>query len=123
MDFRRQKPIFQQIADRLCERIVAGEWEADGRIASVREVAAELGVTPNTAMRSFEYLQQREIIYNRRGTGYYVNPEARNRIIEMQRKEFLEEEVPVIMQKMQLLNLTLEDLKHFVESRNENNLQ
>lgn len=111
MDFRKQKPIFQQIADRLCERIVAGEWESDGRIASVRDVAAELGVTPNTAMRSFEYLQQREIIYNRRGTGYYVSPDASERIIEMQRKEFLEEELPLILQKMKMLGLSLDDLK------------
>lgn len=111
MDFRKQKPIFQQIADRLCERIVAGEWESDGRIASVRDVAAELGVTPNTAMRSFEYLQQREIIYNRRGTGYYVSPDASERIIEMQRKEFFEEELPLILQKMKMLGLSLDDLK------------
>lgn len=115
MDFRKQKPIFQQIADRLCERIVAGEWAPDARIASVREVAAELGVTPNTAMRSFDYLQQREIIYNRRGTGYYVSPDASNKIIEMQRKEFLEEEVPIIMQKMQMLGLSLEDLKKYTD--------
>lgn len=116
MDFRKQKPIFQQIADRLCERIVANEWLPDARIASVREVAAELGVTPNTAMRSFEYLQQREIIYNRRGTGYYVSPDASTKIIDMQRREFLEDEVPVIMQKMRMLGITLDDLKNYTDN-------
>jgi DNA-binding transcriptional regulator YhcF (GntR family) len=69
MDFRKQKPIYLQIVDRMSERIVAGEWSEDERVPSVREVAAELGVNPNTVMRTFEYLQNAEIIYNRRGMG------------------------------------------------------
>ena len=66
MDFKKQKPIYQQIADTLCERIVGGQWKGDDRIPSVRDVAIQLGVNPNTVMRSFDHLQQAEIIYNRR---------------------------------------------------------
>ena len=57
MDFKKQKPIYLQIADTMCERILSGEWKSDERIASVREVAEQLGVNPNTALRSFDYLQ------------------------------------------------------------------
>ena len=111
MDFRKQKPIYLQIVDRMSERIVAGEWLEDERVPSVREVAAELGVNPNTVMRSFEYLQNAEIIYNRRGMGYYVSPKAKERIVELNRRYFFEDELPYIVQRMNMLGLSWDDLK------------
>ena len=114
MEFKKQQPIFRQIADQLCRRIVEGEWKEDDRIASVRDVAVELGVTPNTVMRSFEWLNQQEIIYNRRGTGYYISPNARQHILDMQRREFLEDEMPVIAAKMRMLHLSLDEIAPFL---------
>lgn len=110
MDFKKQKPIYLQIADTMCERIVAGEWGEDERVPSVREVAAGLGVNPNTVMRTFDYLQNAEIVYNRRGLGYYVSPKARDLIMKMNRKAFLEEELPSFVQRMNMLGLTWDDL-------------
>ena len=115
MDFKKQKPIYQQIADTLCERIVGGEWKAEERIPSVRDIAIQLGVNPNTVMRTFEYLQNAEIIYNKRGVGYFVSPDAIERIKELKRKEFIEEELPDFLQKMKLLGLTLADLEHLTK--------
>lgn len=111
MDFKKQKPIYLQIADSLCERMAAGEWEADGRIPSVRDVAVELGVNPNTVMRSFDYLQGLEVIYNRRGLGYFVAADAADKIIREQRKSFLEDEWPAIAQRMKMLGISLDELK------------
>ena len=75
MEFRKQKPIYLQIADRLMEQILSGDPAAEERMPSVRDVAASMGVNPNTVMRTFDYLQGEEIIYNRRGVGYYVAPD------------------------------------------------
>lgn len=105
MEFKRQKPIYQQIAETLCDRALSGEWDADGRIPSVRDVAAELGVNPNTVMRSFDNLQQAEIIYTRRGMGYYLASDAKEKILARYRKEFLEEDLPAIRQRMKFLGL------------------
>ena len=58
MDFKKQKPIYLQIADTLSERILAGEWQVDERVPSVRDVAAELGVNPNTVMRTYDYRRE-----------------------------------------------------------------
>ena len=110
MDFKKQKPIYQQIADTLCERIVSGELPAEERMPSVRDVAIQLGVNPNTVMRTFEYLQQAEIIYNKRGVGYFVSPDASDRILALHRKEFIEEELPAFLQKIKLLGMTLDDI-------------
>lgn len=110
MEFRKQKPIYLQIADRLMEQILQGEPAEDDRMPSVRDVAVNMGVNPNTVMRTFEQLQSEEIIYNRRGVGYFVSPDAKKRILAEQRREFLEEELPLIKQKMQMLGITFEEV-------------
>lgn len=117
MDFKKQKPIYQQIADTLCERIVGKELIADERMPSVRDVAIQLGVNPNTVMRTFDFLQQSEIIYNKRGVGYFVAPDAQAKVQELQRKEFVEEDLPILVQKMNLLGLSFDDLKNTVAER------
>ena len=108
MEFRKQKSIYQQIADRLMDQLLAGTPPADE--PSVRDVAVSLGVNPNTVMRSFDYLQQEGIIYNRRGVGYFASPDAKEKILAIQRREFLEEDLPVIKQKMRLLGISIDEL-------------
>ena len=110
MEFKKQKSIYQQIADRLMEQILAGTPVADERMPSVRDVAISLGVNPNTVMRSFDYLQSEGIIYNRRGVGYFASADAKEKILALQRREFLEEELPLIRQKMRMLGISIEEL-------------
>ncbi len=110
MEFRKQKSIYQQIADRLMDQLLAGTPPADERMPSVRDVAVSLGVNPNTVMRSFDYLQQEGIIYNRRGVGYFASPDAKEKILAIQRREFLEEDLPIIKQKMRLLGISIDEL-------------
>ena len=105
MDFKSEKPIYLQIADVFCESILSGTLKADERIPSVREYGAEIGVNPNTVMRVYEKLTAEGIIYNKRGIGYFVSVEARDKILDTQRQEFLEKEVPAIRRKMELLGL------------------
>ena len=110
MEFQKQKPISLQIADRLMEQILNGEPAAEERMPSVRDVAASMGVNPNTVMRTFDFLQGEEIIYNRRGVGYYVATDAKKKILAEQRREFIEVELPLIRKKMQLLGIDCEDI-------------
>lgn len=110
MEFRKQKSIYQQIADRLMDQLLAGTPPADERMPSVRDVAVSLGVNPNTVMRSFDYLQQEGIIYNRRGVGYFASPDAKEKILAIQRREFLEEDLPIVKQKMRLLGISIDEL-------------
>ena len=105
MDFHGEKPIYLQIADALCESVLSGTLKADERIPSVREYGAQIGVNPNTVMRTFEKLTADGIIYNKRGIGYFVSADARERILDAQKAEFLEKDVPAILRKMQLLGL------------------
>jgi len=110
MEFRKQKPIYLQIADRLMEQVLSGELREEDRVPSVRDVAEAMGVNPNTVMRTFEFLQGEEIIYNRRGVGYFVSPDAKQRILAEQRREFMEMDFPLIKQKMKMLGIDIKQL-------------
>lgn len=105
MEFSDPKGIYLQIADRVRERILGGEWNAGERIPSVREMAVELGVNPNTVARSYQALVERNIIVNQRGRGYFVGADAGERILDEMRREFLREELPRIVRTMRLLGL------------------
>lgn len=111
MEFNNNKSIYLQICDAICEQILSGTLRPDERIPSVREYGAEIGVNPNTVMRSYEKLTNEGIIYNRRGIGYFISPEAKENVLETQRKEFLENELPEILRRMELLGITSDMLQ------------
>lgn len=92
------------------ERILCHTWEEESRIPSVREMGATLGVNPNTIVRTYQLLEGDDIIYNKRGLGYFVKEGARERIKEKQRKEFLEKDLPQFKAKAELLGITKEEL-------------
>ncbi len=103
MNFDENKPIYLQIYDSICDQIIDGTLVPDGRILSVREYGANLGVNPNTVMRTYEKLTSDGIIYNKRGLGYFISAEAKDKIIEMRRKEFIQETLPKIRRQMRQL--------------------
>ena len=105
MEFDSNKSIYLQICDAICEQILSGDLAPDARIPSVREYGADIGVNPNTVMRSYEKLTSEGIIYNKRGIGYFISPEARELVLEAQRKDFLENELPAIRRRMALLGI------------------
>jgi len=120
MNFNSNQSIFIQIADRICDRVLSGEYKADERIPSVRELAVEMEVNPNTAMRSFERLQNYNIIYNKRGIGYFISGEANEKIRQMRQIQFVEEVLPSVFKEMQLLGIRTEEFLKAYESFNKN---
>lgn len=110
MNYTNNQSIFIQIADRISDRVLSGEYKADERIPSVRELAVEMEVNPNTVMRSFERLQTYNIIYNKRGIGYFISSEAETEIRRMRHSQFVEDVLPTVFKEMQLLGIGLDDL-------------
>lgn len=110
MEFNDNRPIYLQIYDNICEQILTGILKPDERIMSVRDYGAEIGVNPNTVMRSYEKLTSEGIIYNRRGIGYFTCPDAQGLVLQAKRKEFLEKELPDIIRRIEILGLKPEEL-------------
>lgn len=110
MNFNTNQSIFIQIADRVCDRVLSGEYQSDARIPSVRELAVEMEVNPNTVMRSFERLQANDIIYNKRGIGYFIASDAEKKIRKMRHNQFVDEVLPSVFKEMHLLGVNLSEL-------------
>lgn len=111
MKFKESKSIYLQIADRICDEILRGQYKEEERIPSVREYAATVEVNANTVVRTFDYLQSREIVYNKRGLGYFVSPGAREVILTLRRKVFLQEELPEFFRRLKTLGISLEEIE------------
>lgn len=115
MEFRDDQAIYLQIADRLCEDILRKRWRALDRIPSVREVAVDIEVNPNTVMRAFTYLQDKGIIFNKRGIGYFIAEDGFDKTKALRKENFVTNELPRFFNAMGLLNVTLADLNKYHE--------
>ena len=107
MKFKESRPIYLQIADRICDEIHQGIYPEDGRIPSVREYAALVEVNANTVVRTYDYLQSQEIIYTRRGLGYFVSPGAGKKIFSLRKEAFLSTELPEFFKQLRTLGISI----------------
>ena len=110
MEFSEPRGIYLQIADQIRDRILQGEWQAGERIPSIRELAVELGVNPNTVTRSYQALLDWGIVANQRGRGYFVSDRAAERALTAMRAEFLRDELPMIVRTMKTLDIGMDEL-------------
>lgn len=110
MNFKESKAIYLQIADRICDEILLGQYVEDERIPSVREYAAIVEVNANTVMRSYDYLQSQNIIYNKRGIGYFVSAGAKSLILTLRKTLFLEEELESFFKQLRILDIPIEEI-------------
>jgi DNA-binding transcriptional regulator YhcF (GntR family) len=111
MQFSETQAIYLQIVDYVCEKILLKEWPPGERIPSVRELAVQLEVNPNTVMRTYEFLQQKEVIYNQRGIGFFVGPGAVKQATQYRLEDFMEKDLPHIFRSMYLLGMSPGDLE------------
>ena len=110
MEYSEHKPIYLQNVDLMQEKILREEWREEERIPSVREMGAMVGVNPNTIVRSYQLLESQEIIYNKRGLGYFVKEGAVARIKENVKNEFIANELPQFKAKARMLGITKDEL-------------
>ena len=110
MNFKESKAIYLQIADRICDEILLGQLGEEERIPSVREYAAIVEVNANTVMRSFDYHQSQNIIYNKRGIGYFVATGARELIHSLRNDIFLKEELDYFFRQIKTLDIPIEEI-------------
>jgi len=111
MEFRTDQAIYLQISDYICEMILTGKWESGAKIPSIRELAVDIEVNPNTVLRTYAYLQQREIIFNRRGIGYFVADQAFENARRLKQDDFISNDLPRLFKTMAVLTISIEELE------------
>lgn len=109
MEFRDKQAIYLQIAEYVCEQILLNNWLPGKRIPSIRELARQTEVTPNTIQRTYDFLQQKEIISNKRGIGYFVEDGGTDKVLQFRKEQFIENELPLVFRNMYLLNISADE--------------
>jgi len=111
MEFKENPAIYIQIAEYVCEQILLKKWKLGEKIISIRDLAVNMEVNPNTVQRAYDFLQQRDIITNKRGVGYFTEDDAMDRILSFRREQFIENELPVFMRNIYLLKIDFKEIK------------
>ena len=110
MNFKETESIYLQITEFVKEQILLNKWQKEEKIPSVRDLAAELQVNPNTVMRAYDFLQQQGIIYNLRGIGNHVSSDAVKKILKARKEKFLSD-LPALFSNMHLLEIGFDELE------------
>ena len=110
MVFSEEKAIYLQIVDYVYEKILSGKWFENERILSVRELGSNLEVNPNTVLRSYDFLQNQNIIENKRGIGYFVCENAIEKIISIRKENFFSVVMKDFFKQMKLLNISFDEI-------------
>ena len=110
MNFKENKAIYLQIAERICDLILLGEYKEEQRIPSVRDYAVMVEVNFNTVMRSFDHLQASGIIFNKRGIGYFTEAGACNKIHSLRKEHFLKYEINDFFKQIHMLKIPVNEI-------------
>lgn len=110
MEFKDTKPIYLQITDIICNEILSGAHPEGERLPSVRDYAVQMEVNVNTVVRSFDWLSQQEIIFQKRGLGFFVSQGACNIILGVRKNEFFHQQLPELFAAMQTLGITMDEV-------------
>lgn len=110
MEFKASTTIYEQIAGMLEDNILSGELPEGERLPSVRKLASEVQVNPNTVQRTFQALQDAEIVTQQRGIGYFVAEGAQKRIAKARRNLFETEVLPEQFRQLALLGFEPDEI-------------
>lgn len=111
MEFKENPAIYIQIAEYVCEQILLKKWRLGDKIMSIRELAVQMEVNPNTVQRAYDFLQQQNIITNKRGIGYFTEDDAMHRIMSFRKEQFVENDLPVFLRNIFLLKMDFKEIK------------
>ncbi|GAB6178756.1 GntR family transcriptional regulator [Desulfotomaculum defluvii] len=117
-DFNTNQPIYLQIVQRLCRQIIRGELGAGDKLPSVRELAVQMGVNPNTVQRVYSELEKLEVAETRRGLGTFIT-EKESRLQQL-RDELMTEQINSFVTDMKEMGFTASEIVEGVRKALEN---
>ena len=112
LNYRDSRPIYEQIKDGLRRLIVTGALQPDDRLPSVRSLAAQLAINPNTIQRAYNELENEGYIYSISGKGSFA---SKNAGAESLRKQELMQQARELMQELRYLGTDQQELRKLLE--------
>lgn len=112
-EYTASKPIYLQIADRIIREIVRKELSPGDKLPSVREMAVQSGVNPNTIQRTYSELERMDIVETRRGQGTFVT--EKEEVLSVLNEKLQEEVIELFIKNMKELGLSKKQMIISVE--------
>ncbi len=105
-----KEPIYLQLKDQIKDMILSGDISEGDALPSVRQVAMDYKVNPITVSKSYQILVDEELVEKRRGLGMFVQNGAAEKLQVNENEQFIKEDWPKILTKIQTLNLDTQQL-------------
>lgn len=113
LDFRSRMPIYEQLTDKIKELIVHKVLQDDEQLPSIRELAQELMINPNTIQKAYRELERQGYIYSIPGKGNFVVPNVK--MESSPQKETLMEQLKKIVAELLYLGVSMEEIGKALE--------
>lgn len=104
-EFKEDQPIYRQLRDHMARAIINGSMKEGDALPSVRTVAVDFQVNPLTASKAYQELVGEELVEKKRGLGMYIVEGARNKLLGAEQKQFLDNEWPAVLKRIQALEI------------------
>lgn len=111
-DLKNDRPIYIQLVEQITLLIISGQFEAGSRLASVRDLATEARVNPNTMQKALAELERIGLVHTNRTSGRFITEDTK--MIEEMKKNLAKEELKTFLEQMKQLGFTDEEIKTFI---------
>jgi DNA-binding transcriptional regulator YhcF (GntR family) len=115
VNFKPSYPIYRQVADFVCEKVLRELWRDGDKLPAVKDLAVLTSVNPNTVIKALTWLQENDILTTQRGVGYFLTDGAAAKTRALKQRQFIDEDLPDVFASMRLLGLDLERLRELYE--------
>ena len=116
-EFNSKSPIFKQIIETVTYRIIKGDYKSGEKLNSVRDLAVEAGVNPNTMQRALSEIENSGLIVTLRGDGRYITDDAE--LITRIRKNYIEENTQLFLNRMKDLDFSKAEIVDIISKLND----
>ena len=120
INYRDPRPIYEQVRDGLRALIVSGALESGEKLPSVRELASQLAINPNTLQRAYRALEQEGCVYSVPGKGSFAAPRAE---AERQRRDELLRRLDETVRELKFLGMTGADIAAHIQKGADNDAE
>ncbi len=120
INWNDKEPIYRQLHDRLVELILEDVISEGDALPSIREISSEHRINHITVAKGLQMLVDEGLVEKRRGLGMYVKTGAKEKLVVLERQQFLERELPDIGKKIKRLGLSVDDLVKVLKSTMKN---
>lgn len=116
-DLIADRPIYAQLIEQITYSIVSGEYPAGGKLPSVRDLAEEAAVNPNTMQKALAELERQGLVYTQRTAGRYITEDSA--MIEQVKNQLAVDQIGKFLKQMESLGLTKEQTIALIQGKNE----